>query len=66
MFNTLVFGGGGMRGLSYIGAYYALTRAHLISNIKYLAGSSIGGVMASLIAIGYTANELYDFVLYFD
>lgn len=54
----IIFGGGGIRGLSYAGAYKAL----LDNNITPTgwAGSSIGAVFASLIAIGYTYQESYE------
>ena len=44
----IIFGGGGIRGLSYCGAYKALLEHH-IKPTGY-AGSSIGAVFASLIA----------------
>lgn len=54
----IIFGGGGIRGLCYCGAYKAL----LENNIKPIgyAGSSIGAVFASLIAIGYSYEETYE------
>ena len=54
----VIFGGGGIRGLSYCGAYKAL-KEYNIKPTGY-AGSSIGAVFASLIAIGYTSEETYE------
>ncbi len=53
-----IFGGGGIRGICYCGAYKALEE----NNIKLTgyAGSSIGAVFASLIAFGYSYNEVYE------
>lgn len=53
-----IFGGGGIRGLAYCGAYKAM----LENNIKLTgcAGSSIGAVFASLLSLGYTYNEIYE------
>ena len=54
----IIFGGGGIRGLCYCGAYKAL----LEHNIKPtgFAGSSIGAVFASLVALGYSFEEIYE------
>jgi len=54
----IIFGGGGIRGISYSGAYKALLE-HNIKPTGY-AGSSIGAVFASLVALGYTAEETYE------
>ena len=53
-----IFGGGGIRGICYCGAYKALME----NNIKLTgyAGSSIGAVFASLIALNYTYDEVYE------
>ncbi len=53
-----IFGGGGVRGLCYCGAYKAL----LENNIEFTgyAGSSIGAVFACLIALGYSYEETYE------
>ena len=53
-----IFGGGGIRGLCYCGAYKALSE-HNIS-LTGCAGSSIGAVFASLLAIGYSYDEIYE------
>ena len=54
----VIFGGGGIRGLCYCGAYKAL----LENNLEFTgyAGSSIGAVFAGLIALGYTYEETYE------
>jgi NTE family protein len=53
-----IFEGGGAKGLSHIGAL----RAAEESNIKFvgLAGASAGSIVASLVAVGYEADELFD------
>ncbi len=53
-----IFGGGGIRGICYCGAYKAIME----NNIKLTgyAGSSIGAVFASLIALNYTYDEVYE------
>ncbi len=56
-----IFGGGGIRGIAYCGAYKALLENNI--EITGLAGSSIGAVFASLIAVGYSYDEVYEFLL---
>ena len=52
-----IFGGGGIRGLAYCGAYKALEETNI--KLTGCAGSSIGAVFASLLSIGYTYQEIY-------
>lgn len=54
----LIFGGGGIRGIAYCGAYKALEEKNI--EVTGLAGSSIGAVFASLIAVGYSYDEVYE------
>ena len=46
-----IFGGGGIRGISYCGAYKALQENNI--DLTGCAGSSIGAVFASLISVCY-------------
>lgn len=52
-----IFGGGGIRGLAYCGAYKALEEYDI--RLTGCAGSSIGAVFATLLAIGYSYSEIY-------
>ena len=58
-----VFGGGGVRGMCYIGALKALKEFNI--DINAIAGSSVGAVFAALYAVGYSEDEIkelfYDF-----
>ena len=55
---TCLFGGGAIRGVSYIGAVKALEELGIIPD--RLAGSSVGSIFAALLAFGYNAEELKD------
>lgn len=55
---TCLFGGGAIRGVSYIGAVKALEELGIIPD--RLAGSSVGSIFAALLAVGYNAEELKD------
>ncbi|KMT22192.1 patatin-like phospholipase family protein [Clostridium cylindrosporum] len=53
---NLVLEGGGVLGVTYIGAYKALLEEDI--KVKRCAGTSIGSLMASLIIAGYTPSEM--------
>lgn len=59
-YKNLVFEGGGMAGLAYIGCLKVLEENKVIDNIENFAGTSSGAIMASLVSIGYTSNEIYN------
>jgi NTE family protein len=52
----LVLSGGGAKGLTHIGVIKALEENGI--PIDYVAGTSIGAIIASLYAIGYTPDEM--------
>lgn len=53
---TCIFGGGAIRGISYVGTVKALEELGIHSNT--IAGSSVGAIFAGLVSVGYTAEEL--------
>ncbi len=57
-----IFGGGGVRGMCYIGALKALNELKI--ELNSIAGSSVGAVFASLVAVGYNDEEIKE--LFFD
>lgn len=61
MYMNAVFEGGGVRGISLAGA----VRAAEISGFKFgrVAGTSSGSIVASLIAAGYSAEEMRDIII---
>lgn len=52
----LALGGGGARGMAHIGVIRALEELHV--PIDYVAGTSIGSIIAGLYACGYTPDEI--------
>lgn len=63
---TLVFGGGGVRGVAYLGALLALRDRFdkdltLTDHITCFAGSSIGALVALMFACRWTLEEMRDF-----
>ncbi len=57
----LALGGGGLRGLAHIGVLQVLEDNNI--NVAMVSGTSIGSVIGSLYACGYTAYEIEDIVL---
>ena len=57
----LVMSGGGARGCFHIGVIKALEENHV--PIDYVAGTSMGAIIAGLYAIGYTPDQMLDLIL---
>ena len=58
---TCLFGGGAIRGAGHIGVIKALEELGI--EIDTLGGSSVGSIVASLYAVGYSKEELADIFL---
>lgn len=56
-----IFGGGGIRGVAYVGAIKAMQELGI--NIKSLAGSSVGAIIATLTALDYSYEELKEILM---
>src|ERR1700731_1178989 len=52
----LVLSGGGAKGLAHIGILKAIDSAGL--KIDYITGTSMGGIIGALYAIGYSADSI--------
>ena len=53
---TCLFGGGAIRGISYVGTLKALDELGVC--INNIAGSSVGAVLSGLLAVGYSVTEI--------
>jgi NTE family protein len=56
-FRNLVFEGGGVKGIAYVGAMEILEKRDILSNIKRVGGTSAGAINAVLCAAGFTNEE---------
>src|SRR5699024_1977791 len=56
-----VFSGGGVRAYAFIGAYDILEQQGY--QVNRVAGSSAGAIFASLIAAGYSSQEIHELML---
>ena len=58
---SCLFGGGAIRGLAYVGTIRALEELGIEYDI--IAGSSVGAIIASLVACGYKSYEIENFFM---
>ncbi|MFV1872615.1 MAG: patatin-like phospholipase family protein [Oleiphilus sp.] len=56
-FKNLVFEGGGVKGVAYVGAMEVLEKKQILTEIKRVGGTSAGAINAVLFALGYTNKE---------
>ncbi|BBO71319.1 hypothetical protein DSCA_52490 [Desulfosarcina alkanivorans] len=56
-FKNLVFEGGGVKGIAYIGAMQAMKEKGILKNITRVGGTSAGAINATLFALGYEIIE---------
>ncbi len=55
---ALVFKGGGIKGIAYVGALRNLKEQNLLEELEWVAGSSAGAMVALFVALGYTQAEM--------
>lgn len=56
-FKNLVFEGGGVKGIAYIGAMQVLQEKGILPAIQRVGGTSAGAINATLFALGFTIPE---------
>lgn len=57
-FKNLVFEGGGVKGIAYVGALEVLEKESILKNIKRVGGTSAGAIIALLVGLGYKTEEI--------
>ena len=61
-FRNLVFEGAGLRGIAYSGAVKELEQRNILKDVQRVGGTSSGAIVALLLSIGYTSNEISSIV----
>lgn len=56
-FRNLVFEGGGVKGIAYVGALQVLEEKGILPNIVRVGGTSAGAINAVLVGLNYTPTE---------
>lgn len=62
-YKNLVFEGGGVRGIAFIGAVEVIEQNGILSNIEKVAGTSAGSIVAMMVSLGYSAEEMKSIML---
>ena len=62
----LVFSGGGIKGLIFVGCLRALEESGIIDHITSFAGTSAGSIMAMLFSLGYRYMDLREIFMKMD
>ena len=58
LFDTLVLGGGAIKGICILGALQYVIDNYYIKNVKTMVGTSVGALICYLLAIGYTPIDI--------
>jgi len=65
-FRNLVFEGGGVKGIAYVGALEVLEEKKVLKDVGRVGGASAGAINAVLLALEYTRKEMLDILLELD
>src|SRR4051794_32679555 len=65
-FKNLIFEGGGVKGIGFVGALQVLEENRILENIKRFGGTSAGAITALILGLGYTISELEDILSVLD
>ncbi len=57
-FKNLIFEGGGVKGIAYVGALDVLEKRGIVSRISRVGGASAGAINAVLLALDYNLDEM--------
>lgn len=59
-YRNLVMEGAGVKGFAYAGALQVLDSLGIVKDLQRVAGTSVGAIQASLLAVGYTPQEIIE------
>jgi NTE family protein len=60
IYRNLVFKGGGVRGIAYMGAFEVLEELNVLKNIERVAGTSSGAIAATLVSFRKNTAEMLE------
>jgi NTE family protein len=59
-FRNLVFEGGGVKGIAYVGAMQILKQRGILEEVRRVGGASAGAINALIFALGYDIDEQHE------
>ncbi|MCX5863599.1 MAG: patatin-like phospholipase family protein [Deltaproteobacteria bacterium] len=59
-FRNLIFEGGGVKGIAYLGAMDVLDKKGIVAQVERVGGTSAGAINAILVGLGFTPEETRD------
>jgi NTE family protein len=59
-FRNLIFEGGGVKGIAYLGAMDVLDKKGILGQVERVGGTSAGAINAILVGLGFTPEETRD------
>jgi NTE family protein len=65
-YTNLVFEGGGVKCIAYAGAIQVLSDLSIMPQITQVAGTSAGAITATMVALGYTSEEITNIIMNVD
>jgi NTE family protein len=65
-FQNLVFEGGGVKGIAYVGVFQELQERSIMDHIMRVGGTSAGAINAILLSLGYSLEETEEILMGMD
>jgi NTE family protein len=59
-FRNLIFEGGGVKGIAYVGAMQILQQRGILADVRRVGGASAGAINALIFGLGYDIDEQHD------
>lgn len=65
-FKKLVFSGGGVKGIAFIGALKYLEEKNIVKNVHTIVGTSVGALFGLLVTLGYKSEQIFKIIIKID
>lgn len=65
-YKNLIFEGGGVKGIAYVGSLEILESQGILSTIHNVAGTSAGAITATLVALNFSSQDIKKYIMEMD